>query len=234
MNSPIRMKLGLLARSMTQSGSIALLFLAPVVGMANVIGGCAPGFCSYVANETIVGNVVTIDFLATAEHGGGFTLSEILVTDSSGGPGFLGLANITLFAGVYGPATDSGVIGGPSSNIGCEATSAGNGGPDGFPVVNHCYHGGVVFPDFPLGQIPVDMVIQLGNAGFGSNGEVFLQASFSEMNTQTGQVRPLSVNFLVPEPSSIVLCGLGLAGLVLGKRGRSKLRQRIDGAHPCV
>lgn len=135
-----------------------------------------------------------------------------------GGPGFLELANITLFAFAYGPATAGGSLGGTFSNIGCGATSAGIGGPDGFPVVNRCYNGGVVFPTFPLGQIPVDMVIQLGNAGFGSNGEVFLQASFSEMNKDTGQIRPLSVSFLVPEPSSIVLCGVGIVGLVLRKR----------------
>jgi hypothetical protein len=80
------------------------------------------------------------------------------------------------------------------------------------PVVVHCYNGGAVFPLIPLGQIPVDMQIQVGS---GSNGEVFLQASFSEINTQTGQTRPLAVQFLVPEPSSIVLCAVGIVGLAL-------------------
>jgi hypothetical protein len=54
----------------------------------------------------------------------------------------------------------------------------------------------------------------------GGDGEVFLQASFSEINTQTGQTLPVGVQFLVPEPSSIVLCGLGLLGLVFSKQGR--------------
>jgi len=225
-------KLRLFARSMPQRSAFALLFLTPIVGMASVIGGCNPGLCNETANETIVGNVVTIDFSAAAEHGGMFTLNETLITDSSGTPGFLGLANVTLFAGVYGPATDSGVLGGPFSNIGCGATSAGIGGPDDHAVVNHCFNGGLVFPNFPLGQILVNMVIQLGNAGFGSSGEVYLQASFSEMNKDTGQIRPLSVNFLVPEPGSIVLCALGLVGLVLGYCRRTHFEYR-SGNIPC-
>ena len=116
--------------------SLVLLFLAPVVAMASVIGGCNPGICNETANETIVGNVVTIDFSAAAEHGGMFTLNETLVTDNSGTPGFIGEAILTFAAGVYGPATAFGTVG----ELGCGATSTHIGGPDDHPVVNRCYN----------------------------------------------------------------------------------------------
>ena len=202
--------------------SIALLFLAPVMGMAGVIGNCStfgnpPPFCNYGATETITGNVVTIDFFATAERGGSFTLNETLVTDSSVDVGFIGVVTLTLRALAYGSATASGQF--PTTTFGCAATSSQILGPDTKPVVADCYHGGVVF--LPISrQIPIHMEILLGMG----SGDVFLQAGFSELNTQTGQIRPLAVQFQVPEPSSIMLWAVGLVGLVLRRRGRSSLR----------
>ena len=211
------MKLGLLARSMTRRGSIALLFLAPVVGMASIVGGCnpiTPGVCSSGAIETIAGNVVTIDFFATAEKGGLFTLDETLVTDSNlgGPPGpYIQLVGLTLSSLAYGFTTSSGGLG----PYGCAATSSRVPGPDTLPVIVNCYNGGgVVFILGALGQIPVHMQI----ASSGGDGEVRLQASFTELNTETGQSRPLSVSFLVPEPATMTLEGLGLLAVILLRR----------------
>jgi hypothetical protein len=112
MNKAIDMKLRLLARSLTQRSAVALLFLAPVVSMASVIGSCGPGLCHDAASETIVGNLVTIDFYVEAEHGADFTLNETLITDSSGGPpAFLGLVHLTLWADAFGGAAASGTLG---------------------------------------------------------------------------------------------------------------------------
>lgn len=194
--------------------SVALLFLAPVVGMASVIGGCSPGDCGYTATESIVGDLVTIDFSAHAEHGGLFTLSETLVTDNSGDPGFIGGAILTFWAGVYGPATASGTVG----ELGCGVIGTGNGGPDDHSVVNPCYNSLGWAGPITLGQIPVEMVIQLGDAGFGSSGGFHLQASFNELNFSTGEERPLAVHFLVPEPATMTLAGLGLLAVFLLRR----------------
>jgi len=54
----------------------------------------------------------------------------------------------------------------------------------------------------------------------GGFGRVFLEAAFFEMDTETGQTRPLTVQFQVPEPGSIVLFGIGLVGLLLLRRSR--------------
>ena len=194
--------------------SVVLLFLAPVVGMASVIGGCSPGYCSYTANETIVGDLVTIDFSAQAEHGGLFTLSETLVTDNSGDPGFIGGAILTFSAGVYGPATASGTVG----SLGCGATSSGSGGPDDHSVSNTCFNSLGWAGPISLGQIPIDMVIQLGNAGFGSSGGFHLEARFNEFNFGTSEERPVSVHFLVPEPATMTMAGLGLLAVFLLRR----------------
>jgi PEP-CTERM motif len=199
--------------------SVALLFLAPVLGMASVVTNC-PSFlhCSY--TDTIVDDVVTIDL--HAQGSGTFTLSETLVTDLSGPtPGFIGFANLSFIAGVYGPATAFGTLGG----IGCGVTGTGYGGPDEHSVVNRCYEGGQAF--FFDKILPVHMTIVSGcDLLHTCDGEVFLQASFSEFNTETEEYRPLSVHFApAPEPGSIWLSGAGLvaAGILFRKRNRSNL-----------
>ena len=199
--------------------SIALLFLAPVTGMASVIANCPSVLhCSY--TDTIVDDVVTIDLHALGS--GTFTLSETLVTDLSGPtPGFIGFTHLTFIAGVYGPSSALGTLG----DIECGAVSTSPGGPDDHSVVNRCYEDGQAF--FFDKILPVHMTITLGCDLFHScDGEVFLQASFFEFNTETNESRPLSVHFApAPEPGSIVLCGVGLVGLVLRKLGRSSRRE---------
>ncbi len=194
--------------------SVALLFLSPVLGMASVVTNCYSAHCSY--TDTIVDDVVTIDL--HAQGSGTFTLSETLVTDLSGPtPGFIGLANLTFIAGVYGPSSAFGTFG----DIGCAAVSTSPGGPDDHSVVNRCYEDGQAY--FFDRILPVHMTIALGcDLLHTCDGEVLLSASFFEWNTETGETRPLSVHFApAPEPGSIVLSGVGLMGLVLRKQGRS-------------
>lgn len=165
-------------------------------------------------------NVVTIDFSAVSDLYGSFMLNETLVTDglAVGGSGvsppeLLGLVDLSLAAGVIGATAD-----GEFGQYYCLADNYGMVFSIDTPVlVNNCY------PRFHFVLtsevlIPVSMDIILSPGGF---GRVFLKAAFYEMDTVTGQVRPLTVQFLVPEPGSIVLCGIGL-GLLLLSRGGSR------------
>ena len=187
--------------------------------MAGVIGYCPPlaSHCTYGADETIVGNVVTIDFVVQSDRAAWATLDETLITDglAVGGVGssseFVGLVTLSLSAGVIG-ATASGEFG----QIGCKADNFGIPfGPDTPVLVANCYQGGLILTSDVL--IPVNMDINVSPGGF---GRVILKATFFEMDTETGQTRPLAVQFQVPEPGSIVLCGIGLVGFLL-RRGKT-------------
>jgi hypothetical protein len=104
--------------------------------MASVVadmrcGPTDPRHCNYGAEETVVGNVVTIAFFAyinffgAADHSSGLvTLNETLVTDSLGGPAarFVGGVNLTFWAGVIGTATAGGQLGTGFPGIACSAT----------------------------------------------------------------------------------------------------------------
>ncbi len=197
-------------------GSFILLFLAPVVAMASVIGGCAPGFCSVSNNQTIVGNLVTIDFSGSAEHGGSFTLDETLVTDGPSDPEFIGLVQLTLIARALGFATSSGALG----TLGCGVSSSQVPGPDTHLVANECDLSGFVPAS---GEIPVSMQIQFGSA---SSAGFSLQARFDLIDRETGQISPLGVHFLVPEPSSLTLCVVGFLAAGIYRRKARRLRLR--------
>jgi hypothetical protein len=202
-------------------GSLFVILLAPIYAIAGVIGSCGPGggFCSFSATETAVGNLLTIDFNAVAEHAGGATLNEVVLLDLSGLPpgstmGELGIADLTFFAGADGFTQSMGAFGGPGiafPDIACAATSM-NPNPDAPPVVNHCYNGGPTF--FHLqSAIPINMQI---SAGSGS-GEVYFQAAFFALDPVGSQIRPVGVS-LMPEPIPIWLCGAGLLAVCIYRK----------------
>jgi len=200
--------------------SIVLLFLGPMIGLAGIIASCPPSasHCTYGASETIAGNVVTIDFSAVSDRGGSFQLNETLLTDGLAvvGSGYIGLVNLSLAAGVIGSEAD-----GAFGQYSCEANTLGMPfGPDTPVHVASCFSSGSATYLTSDVVIPISMNINLSPGGF---GRVFLQAAFFEMDTATGQTRPLALQFQVPEPGSLSLFGIGLAGLLFLRRSRNQL-----------
>ena len=193
-----------------------LLFLLPAVATAGVMGSCGPGPCNYYLSETIVSDVVTIEFDGLSLGGPGqggsgtFTLNDTLLAYGSGTPGSVGLVALTFTAGVFGTGTATGLLG---PTIGCGATDSQIPGPDTHPTINSCYHGGYV--PITLGQIPLNLQVQFGAA---SSAGLQLQASFFEVDPQSGETTPLSVQFPVPEPDSFSLCALGLIAVGILRR----------------
>jgi hypothetical protein len=189
--------------------------------MAGVIGSCGPpaGFCNFYATETAVGNLLTIDFNAIAEHSGGATLNEVVLLDLSGLPpgstiGILGIADLTFFAGADGLTQSMGSFGGletASPVIACAAMSL-NPNPDAPAVVNHCYNGGATF--FHLqSAIPINM--QIGATA--GSGEVYFQAAFFALDPVGSEIRPVGVS-LLPEPSPVWLCGAVLLAVCMYRK----------------
>ncbi len=195
--------------------------------MAGVVGSCygpTTAYCGYQVTETAVGNNVTVDFGAEGGEalGASFTLTGTLAINRVG-PEWLGFSQdseaYALDSTIFSPSeegTASAIFEGANGDaLGCGATDFGSGPNDNGTGVT-C--SGLDFFLLPAdGLIPFTMEVSMGTGGI---AYIQFQASIFDFTPQPG-LPPLTVQFLVPEPSSTALCTIGLIGLIFAYRRRT-------------
>jgi hypothetical protein len=222
-------------------GMLALMALAPAAYASFIApGGCVglgtvscPGSVTNFSTTGIFGQIIlgdtNVETLATGTFTGVFR--EIRLIDGlTGGLDFLYQVQRTGPAGAGGAigTLSTGAYTGWITDVGyCSACSAGG---DFIPPLNGNPH---IAPDFiSRGASGADIVFHLGAAGVGDSDESFVLviktnatrsfAGTSLVGDGTGASARSFAPTQVPEPTTLVLLGMGLAGVVmLRRRSRS-------------